>query len=68
MSKPNTLFTVNRTTHFNGTCLEAKQPYGFFHTREEAEVKAEALTNLTFKNIALKGLTFNFYVSEESFG
>ena len=67
-NKHNSLFAVYRSTYFNGECLEAKQPFGFFHTREEADAKAEALENLTFKNIALKGFSFNFCVTEETFG
>lgn len=64
----NKLFSVSRNTYFNGNLLEQKQPYGFFFTREEAEAKAEALENLTFKNIALKGFSFNFFVTEEVVG
>ena len=67
-NKPNSLFAVYRTTYFNGVCIEVKQPFGFFHTRAEADAKAEALENLTFKNTALIGFSINFHVREETFG
>lgn len=62
------LFAVYRSTHFNGNMLEVRQPFGFFHTREEAHSMAEALYDSIHKNTALRGFSFTFYVHEESVG
>ena len=60
----NKLFLVIRTLSFNGNVLEAERNFGIFSTPKDAELRAQALYDTVEKNIALKGLCFNFYVKQ----
>lgn len=58
------IYSVYRNTSFNGNTLEVRQPYGYFHSEEEANAKAESLYDSVAKNPALRGFTFTFYVKK----
>ena len=60
----NRLFSVTRTISLNGNMLEVERNFGIFSTPEAAELRAQALYDTVAKNIALKGLCFNFYVKQ----
>ena len=60
----NKLFIVTRTVSLNGTMLELERNFGVYTSPELAEARAQALYDMVAKNIALKGLCFNFYVKQ----
>lgn len=60
----NKTFALLRTTSFNGSTIEKDRLFGFFQSRDAAEVKAQQLDDAVFKNIALRGFSFVFYVKE----
>jgi hypothetical protein len=60
----NDLFAVYRNSTLNGNTLEVRQPFGYFHSQEEADAKAESLTDAVTKNVALRGFSFTFYVKK----
>lgn len=60
------LYAIYRNTSFNGNTLEVNQPFGYFHTDEEANEKAQVLQDSVLKNTALRGFSFTFYVKKIS--
>ncbi len=63
MSKQS-LYLVTRTISLNGNMLEVERNFGIYTSAEAAEFRAQELYDTVAKNIALKGLCFNFYVKE----
>jgi hypothetical protein len=63
MSKQS-LYLVTRTLSLNGNMLEVERNFGIYTSSELAEARAQELYDTVAKNIALKGLCFNFYVKE----
>jgi hypothetical protein len=60
----NKTFAILRTTNFNGTVIEKDRLFGFFTSRDAAELKAQSLDDSVYKNTALRGLSFLFYIKE----
>jgi hypothetical protein len=60
----NKSFALLRTTSFNSATIEKDRLFGFFKDRDAAELKAQQLDDAVFKNIALRGFSFIFYVKE----
>jgi hypothetical protein len=60
----NKLFLVTRTVSLNGATLEVERNFGIYTSPDLAEARAQALYDMVAKNIALKGLCFNFYVKQ----
>lgn len=60
----NKLWSVNRTLSLNGNMLEVERNFGIFSTPLLAELRAQELYDSVAKNVALRGLCFNFYVKE----
>ena len=60
----NKSFALLRTTSFNNGTIEKDRLFGFFKTRDAAELKAQQLDDAVFKNIALRGFSFLFYAKE----
>lgn len=60
----NKSYALLRTTSLNGNTVEKDRLFGFFTNRDAAEAKAQALDDAVFKNIALRGFSFIFYIKE----
>jgi hypothetical protein len=60
----NKLFIVTRTLSLNGNMLEVERNFGIFTSPDMAESRAQELYDAVAKNVATKGLCFNFYVKE----
>lgn len=61
----NKSFALLRSTSFNSSTIEKDRLFGFFKTRDAAELKAQQLNDAVCKNIApLRGFSFIFYVKE----
>jgi hypothetical protein len=60
----NKLWSVNRTISLNGNMLEVERNFGIFTSPDVAEARAQELYDAVSKNVATKGLCFNFYVKE----
>ena len=60
----NKLFIVTRTVSLNGNMLELERNFGVFTSPDLAESRAQELYDAVAKNVALKGLCFNFYVKQ----